>query len=310
MQRRIVFFLLLALVALAAAVPAAAQVQPFPDVIPLPDGFAPEGIAVGRGTTFYVGSLADGAIYAGDLRSGQGAVLAAGTPGRAIAGLYVDQRTNYLFAAGTQSGGAFVFDATTGAQLAYYQLATAFPSFVNDVIVTREAAYFTDSFRPVFYRLPLGPGGELPDPSQVREIPLSGDFVFVPGPFVFNSNGIEATPNGRWLLIVNSVQGKLYRVDPLTGEAKQVDVGGVSLEAGDGLRLQGKILYVVQNRLNQIAVIKLAPDYASGKVMRTITDPNFEVPTTVALFGSRLYAVNARFGLPPGDYEVVKGSRK
>ena len=54
----------------------------FPAVIPLPDGFQPEGIVTGRGTSFYVGSLRDGAIYRGDLRTGAGRVFVAGEEGR------------------------------------------------------------------------------------------------------------------------------------------------------------------------------------------------------------------------------------
>ena len=38
----------------------------FPKIILLPNGWQPEGIASGSGTSFYVGSLADGAIYVGD----------------------------------------------------------------------------------------------------------------------------------------------------------------------------------------------------------------------------------------------------
>jgi sugar lactone lactonase YvrE len=282
---------------LLAFVPLNTAAGAFPALIDLPNGWRPEGIASGRGTSFYVGSLANGAIYRGDLRTGAGAVLFPGEAGRAVAGLYVDQRSNYLFAAGTSSGKAFVFDAESGAELASYQLALTSSTFVNDVIVTREAAYFTDSFQPVLYRLPLGPGGALPDPSQIERIPLGGDFVFVPGGF--NANGIEATPNGKQLLIVHSSRGELYRVDIKTGFAALVDLGGSSLSNGDGLRFVGDKLYVLRNRLNQIAVIDLAADLASGKVVGTITDPNFDVPTTLAAFGSTLYAVNARFTTPP-----------
>ena len=71
-------------------------------------------------------------------------------------------------------------------------------------------------------------------------------------------------------------------------------------------------LYVVRNRLNQIAVIDLAPDLTSGQLVSTITDPAFRVPTTIAEFGCSLYAVNARFGVPdPGsaDYDIVQVSK-
>ena len=52
-----------------------ASAAPRPSSIPLPDDFQPEGIAVGEGNTFYVGSLRDGDIYRGDLRSGAGALF-------------------------------------------------------------------------------------------------------------------------------------------------------------------------------------------------------------------------------------------
>ena len=73
--------------------------------------------------------------------------------------------------------------------------------------------------------------------------------------------------------------------------------------------LQGKTLYVVQNRLNQIAVIALDSDYSLGTIENIITSPLFRVPTTITLFGNSLYAVNARFGTPPTpdtDYNVVR----
>jgi sugar lactone lactonase YvrE len=274
----------------------------FPGIINLPDDLHPEGIAVGRGTNFYAGSLTNGSIYRGDLCTGEGSILVPPASGRQIAGLYVDKYSNTLFAAGTLSGQAFAFDAENGALLATYQLATDVSSFINDVIVTCDAAYFTDSFQPVFYRLPLGPLGALPDQSSVERIPLGGDFVQVPGSFVFNSNGIVASSNGEWLLIVS--RGDLYRVDPQTGNAIKVDLGGGTLSNGDGLRLKGHTLYVVRNQLNQIAVVKLARDFASGTIVGAITDSNFNVPTTIARFGPWLYAVNSQV-----PYTIVRVPR-
>ena len=80
--------------------------------------------------------------------------------------------------------------------------------FVNDVTVTRDAAYFTDSGRPVLYRVPLGPAGQLPDPSEVEEIPLGGEFDFDSTVFP-NANGIVATPNGKWLIVEGARQNNL-----------------------------------------------------------------------------------------------------
>lgn len=290
---------------LAGTYPAGAE-QVFPKNLALPNGIQPEGIATGRGTDFFAGSLADGRIYKGDLRTGEGEVLAPGVSGRAIAGLKVDQRTNYVFAAGTRSGKAFVFDGGTGALLREYQLTNATPTFINDVVLTSRAAYFTDSNQPVFYKLSLGPGGSLPAQADVETIALSGEWQQVAG---FNANGIEATPDGKALIIMHSSLGALFLVDPATGAATRVDLGSVSLTNGDGILLEGKTLYVMQNRLNQISAVRLDATLKTGSVTKVITDPAFRVPTTIARFGKWIYAVNARFGTPPTpetDYDVVQ----
>jgi len=298
---------LLMLVAMLATPASATPGDTFPKIIKLPNGWQPEGIASGRGTSFYAGSLADGRIYAGDFRTGEGSILVPGKAGLLAVGMYVDQRTNYLFVAGGSGGQGRVYDASTGAELASYQFQTA-NTFINDVIVTREAAYFTDSFQAFLYKVPLGAGGKLTSKPWAA-IALTGDFQLVAG---FNANGIEATSNGKWLVIVQSATGKLFRVDPQTGVTKLIYLGGATLPNGDGLRFVGSRLYVVQNFLNQIAVVNLNNDLTSGAIERTITDPAFRVPTTIASFGDSLYAVNARFDTPPGpsvDYDVVKVPR-
>ena len=304
------FFGIAVLFILAVALPAAAApLAAFPSPIPLPNGFGPEGIATGRGTGFFVGSIPTGAVYFGDLLTGEGDILVPPQEGRSAIGMAVDQRTNYLFVAGGRTGNGYVYDAATGDTLAIYPFA-ATGTFVNDVIVTRSAAYFTDSFRPYLYRVPLSKGGRLPALGAEQELELSGDFVYLPG--AFNTNGIDATPNGKWLLIVHSTRGELYRVDPHTAYATLVDLGAGAVPNGDGILLDGKTLYVVQNRLNQIAVIDLASDLTAGEITGHITDPGFDVPTTIAEFGSTLYAVNARFGTPvtpTTTYDVVGVSK-
>ena len=85
-------FLALAIALLPVLSATAAASETFPKIIQLPNGFQPEGIATGRGHNFYVGSLAGGAIYAGDLRTGMGQVIVparadrASAPGRQLAG--------------------------------------------------------------------------------------------------------------------------------------------------------------------------------------------------------------------------------
>lgn len=305
--RLVVGLLLIAGLLVGVGVVAAAA---FPDTVPLPDGFQPEGVVTGYGTELYAGSLADGSIYRANLRTGEGEVVVSPPEGRVAVGLDFDRRSGLLFVSGGNTGMAFVYNPQSGDTVASYELTTEANSFVNDVIVTREAAYFTASFRPVIYRVPLGPGGSPADATAVEEIALGGDFEFVPDSF--NANGIEALPNGRALIVVNSTTGELYLVDPASGEATLIDLGGGSVPNGDGILLHGKTLYVVQNQLNQIAVVELASDFMSGEIVGTITDSDFDVPTTIARFGPYLYAVNARFGTPPGpdvEYNVIQVRR-
>ena len=311
-MRKVLAILAAMSVAFAALVATGATAAPgktFPGVISLPDGWLPEGIAIGKGTTFYSGSRANGAIYRGDVRTGTGSIWVTGPAGGGVAvGLALDRNAKHLFVAGGGSGKGTVYDTRSGSPAASYTL-TAPGTFVNDVIVTRNAAYFTQSALPELYRVPLGKGGKVDPAATPVTVPLGGEWQQLAG---FNANGIEATENGRWLIVVNSASGFLYRVNPATGNARKIDLGGASMTAGDGLLLDGATLYVVRNNLNQIAVVRLSHDLLRGSVKRTITSPNFDVPTTIARFGNSLYAINARFTTPPTPtttYTVVKVRR-
>jgi streptogramin lyase len=296
---------LLLIAAAILAAPAALGKAPFPTTIPLPNGFQPEGIAIGNGPTFYVGSIPTGAVYTGSLRTGTGKILVPGATGRAATGLKYDH--GRLWVSGAATGKAFVYDARTGNLIREYQLASGSgATFVNDVVVTNSAAYFTDSNRSVIYRVALSANGT---PGEATTIPLTGDFQLVSG---FNLNGIASTADGRTLVSVQSATGALFAIDPSSGATKRIDLGGATLANGDGLLLLGRTLYVVQNQTNRIAVVRLAPDLSRGTILRTITDPAFDVPTTIGRFGNSLYAVNARFGTATGanaTYDVVRVRR-
>ncbi|WP_067478909.1 SMP-30/gluconolactonase/LRE family protein [Nocardia amamiensis] len=273
----------------------AAERRPVPTAIDLPAGFQPEGIAIGSLPVAYFGSRADGSIYRASLVTGEGAILGPG-PGTPSFGLAVDHRGR-LFVAGGTGGDARVVDAAAGAVLASYRFAMPPDTFVNDVVLTPTGAWFTDSRMPVLYHLPLGSDGALPPPAAVVRCPLTGDIVYQAG--AINANGIVRTPDGTGLIIVQSVTGRLFRVDPATGVTQQIDLGTETVPGGDGLLLHGSTLYVVQNRLNAIAVVALDHAGTTGTVERRVTDPRFDVPTTVAAFGEQLYLPNARFTTPP-----------
>jgi sugar lactone lactonase YvrE len=292
--------LLAASATLVAASPSATK--PFPQVIQLPQGFQPEGIEVGKGTTFYVGSRVTGAVYRGNLRTGAGAILIPGGSGRTATGIELDSQ-NRLWVAGAGTGDGYVFNAKSGSLIRTYDFASG-DTFVNDVVVTKNAAYFTDSRKALLYKVPIGPGGAL---GAFTTVTLGSPFVLGAG---FNLNGIDATRDGETLIAVQSNNGKLFRINAASGAIREITLaGGESVPNGDGILLTGKTLYVVQNTDNRVAVIALAPNFASGRVATRLSDPDFRVPTTIDDHGRRLYAVNAKFGVAsPGTapYEVVQ----
>jgi hypothetical protein len=290
----------LIVVAVAVTATSSAAPKPYPEVIQLPRGFQPEGIEVGRGTTFYVGSVATGAIYRGNLRAGSGKILVPGGAGRPATGIELDER-NRLFVAGASTGKAYVYNARTGALIRTYTFATS-DTFINDVTLVASGAVFTDSRKAVFYHVPIAPNGALEDH---HTIPIEGAYALAAG---FNLNGIETSSRDD-LIAVQSNKGKLFRIDSGTGESREISLGSQSVTNGDGLLLNGRTLYVVQNRENRVAVISLSANFLTGRVVRRLMDRDFDVPTTIDDLGRRLYAVNARFGTSnpsSAKYQVVQ----
>jgi hypothetical protein len=216
----------------------------------LPAGWQPEGIATGFGNQFFAGSRATGGIFKGNLKTGKGAVLVPGAAGGAATGMKVDRR-NRLFVSGAGTGTASVYRAGSGKLLRRYTL-TSDPSFINDVTLTRRAAYFTDSGNRRLYVLELGRHGRLPATS--RTLPLTGDLQYDTNPNTLELNGI-ATVGRHRLITVQSRNCKLFLVNARTGRTREIDLGGDSVVNGDGLLLRRRTLYVVQNRDNKIAVV-------------------------------------------------------
>lgn len=210
-------------VGLALVVPTAGLADARPksprETIALPNGFQPEGIAIGRKPVAYLGSLANGDIYAANLKTGRGQVISKG-PGTPSVGL--KYRKGLLYVAGGPSGTARVVSARTGRILKEYRL-TSDPAFINDVVLTRGAAWFTDSQQAQLYRVPLARRGRPAPQAAVRPIPLSGDWEQVSG---FNANGIAQTPDRKALLVVQTATGTLFRVNPRSGVARRVNLGG------------------------------------------------------------------------------------
>jgi hypothetical protein len=297
MRRRLAlaFLVALALVATIAAAPVAGH-GIYPSRINLPNGWQPEGITAGVGDNVYVGSLANGAIRKVNVRTGASRTLVAGVAGRVAVGVEYDFRNNRIWVAGGPTGKVRVYAAGTGRLLRTY----SFPGsgFLNDLVVTPRAVYITDSRAANLKVVPLGVGGALRPARAAHTLTLTG-FPVVPNQF--NANGIVSIDG--WLIVVNSYTGELFRVNPRTGVAREIDLGGASVTFGDGLELRrtlrGPILYVVRNQLNEVAVLRLGYRLRSARALVPITSAGLDFPTTVAFKASRLWAVNARFSTPP-----------
>lgn len=314
-MRKIAAVILVFMVAAIAAPAAASSGRDLrlPSAIDLPDGFFPEGIASGPGSTFYVGSLADGTIYKGDYRTGDGEVLTDPTGPFATVGLAVDHRGR-VWAAGGPSGVGRVYDGGTGELLATYPFTGPFESFINDVIITQDAAWFTDSGtrispdpanfqfagEPRLFKVPLSRGIRLAEPDAFEELPVTMPDISFP-----NLNGIETAPDNLGLIVAHNTEGTLYRVNRFTGDATLVDVDH-AFAGPDGMIRDGRNLYVVEPGASGVTTVRLNRRGTSGQVKRTITVPGAESPTTAALFQRGLYVVDAKFFSMTGPYQVTR----
>jgi len=291
----------------------AAAEQSWPEAIAMPTGFEGEGIELGKGHEFFVGANSfsslfgpypvsglAGAIYKGNLRTGEGDYLVLPT-GKSASGLSYDPRTDYLYAA-TGNGdftdmGVTVYDASSGDVITEITFGDGTGIVINDCLVTRTGVYCTDSINPDLYKVVLEKGGRLPSTPVVEKIPMP-DFEMVDGGF--NANGLVGDFDGRQLVIVNITTGVLYLVDTESGEASAIEIEGAELFLdGDGLYLDGRTLYILQNFSNKIAVVQLSGDLSRGEFIRNIPGEGeinpLMIATTLIGFGNSLYAINTNF---------------
>jgi len=257
-----------------------------------------------------------------------------------VSGLSYDHRTNYLYAATgfldfdsvsgsfiAQGQGVIIYDASSGDLIMEIPFGDGIS--INDVLVTHRAVYFTDSFNPWLWKLPLEKGGRLPSTPVAEMIPMPGFVMADPIPPSklqnFNANGLVGKFDGKHLVIVNITTGVLYRVDTASGEATPIEIEGDEqlFENGDGLYLDGRTLYIMQNFLDKIAVVKLSKDLSGGKFIKNIPgegeDNPLDIATSIIGFGDSLYALNTNFfelifGDPPApatvQADVVRLSKK
>lgn len=303
-QRRTAVGFIALMALLLPAAPATAAPPTSGKVIVLDGATSAEGIAAGKGDTFYAGDLALGDIYRGDISEGTAELfidVSDFDPApRAAVGMKADVRNDLLFVAGGP-GHAYVYNTETAKPVADIVLTTRPGSFINDVTLTRNGAWFTNSKYGELYFLPVSRSGQL---GAVETLVVSEPAGGPVAPADFGFNGIAAAKGGKVLIVAHSRDAALYTVNPETGKSALIE--GVSVPNVDGIVLRGGQLWAVQNFSNRISRIELSNDLSSGEVEDVITSRAFNVPATAALFGNTLAAVNAQFTHPEDTrFEVV-----
>ena len=292
-----------ALIAMALHVPPATAHHADRAIV-LPAATGTEGVARLNGSTFFAGDLLTGDIFRGKINKGPAAKFIDAPDGRFAAGMKADNSDELLFVAGGPTGAGYIYNTRTGGPVSSYQFQTPpTPTFINDVALSKEGAWFTDSANALLYFVPVVDG--VPS-STFTTLTLSGPAADLSGEF--NNNGIQAVRGGAMLIVAHAGNGVLNLVDAVTGAS--TTIAGVSVPNVDGILIKGgRELFAVQNNDNLISVWKLTCDFLSGKQRKTITSPLFQSPTTVARFGSRLAVANAKFdtGFPPTatQFEVI-----
>ena len=94
-----------------------------------------------------------------------------------------------------------------------------------------------------------------------------------------DANGIVATPDGKYVLVVHFSDGLLFRVRLSDKQVRQVDLGGYDLYTGDGMVItDDNVLYVVRPARSLVAKFPLNSRYERGRLLSETTDPTFHGP--------------------------------
>ena len=124
-----------------------------------------------------------------------------------------------------------------------------------------------------------------------------------------NLNGVETMPGNGELILAHTSQGVLYRLNPDSGELA-VLYDDLPLARPDGMVRVGRTLYVSENAASRIAVIQLDPSTGTGTLQDVLPVAEAQTPSTVAVFGSAVYAVDARLATPfVGPYKIFRIER-
>lgn len=282
--------------ALMASTPALAQTGA--RILPLPEAAAyPEGVTVDPASgAIYTNSANTGVIFRIDPETGAVARVADplglgdSPPTRPVSvalGLKADGQGR-LWVAGARTGSMHVVDIATGRRLARFTT-PAGPWLINDVALTSDAAYFTDTLRPVLWRIARDSVAD-----AVLEPWLSFEGTVLEYGEEPNLNGIVATPDGRYLIVVLMKTGRLFRIDTRTREIAAIDAGASALDGGDGLALIAQRLFLVRQSAGEVVALDLSPDLLTAVEGKRIKPGELAWPATVAVRGDQLIVANSQ----------------
>ncbi|NEA31231.1 superoxide dismutase [Streptomyces sp. SID13031] len=274
-------------------------------VVSQDQGVLPESISVSRDGTMYVTSFGTGAVYRGNTRTPtMKPFLPAGSDGRTrAAGVEVDKRGR-VYIAGYDTHTLFVYNPD--GFLVAKRVAPNATAALNDLVVTDDAVYVTDSATGILWRASVDGSriGSLTEWISPSQFPVTPGFL----------NGIVVTPDHRVALVGDGGTGSgepgdahLYRVSLRERQVSEVTVTGGYLTTPDGLLLEGNRLYATVNFPDghgswtySVDLAVLNADLTSMQlVRRSGTAPRSQAPTAIARDGHRLLWVNSQFGGNP-----------
>jgi sugar lactone lactonase YvrE len=261
----------------------------------------PESVGADPRTgSFFAGSIVDGTLYRGSVRSDTADVLLpAGSDGRtAVAGVKVDRRGR-IWLADAFNGRVLVY-SQRGELLHRFELQGPGTPTVNDLAFARDQVYVTDSSRPYLYRLAQADADKAGTTTVAPWLAVAPAVTYRTGdgPFGVNLNGIVASPDGDALLAIQTNTGILFRIDVAGRSISPIDTAGATLRFGDGLLRVGGRLYLARNAANEIVRLRLSRGWTRAQLESTTTSDAFAFPTALAKLGDRLLVTNAQLDAP------------
>jgi len=232
----------------------------------------------------YVTSVQSGAVAVAEPGSDTASVwLEAGSDGRAMPTLGIEFGDGRVWIA---SMGALYVYRPDGSLIARHDPTGSRGGGLNDVTVTDDGVYVSDSEVALVWYLPLDAPADAPlEPIDIGAVNAkAGQDAF---------NGIEALPDGT--LVAGQYMGTLlFHIDPSVPSAVVIDLGDIRYPGTDGMSLDGNVLWTTNTYGNAVDRITLCPTYDCGTVVAGASDPLLSFPTDVQIAGDVVLVVNAQ----------------